>query len=118
MRVTAYLYVPPGRGMYQRQEMQLPDENMPKTTHEFAARSYNAVRHFWPDAAIAKAVFVERNTEAGRRYSVEGDRWQVVWASDEHAAASDEAHKKLMSGEAGSLLRMASIHTPQERREL
>lgn len=63
----------------------MPDADIPKTLDEFANRSYKAIKHMFPEAAVSRAMTAER-THDGERYVIEGTSWSVEWAKDAHVA--------------------------------
>ncbi len=119
MRVTALLFREPGRGEFYRKHIDMPDANMPKTANEFGQRSLKAVSHFWPEAAIGKAMHVDKS-DSGKRYVVEGQGWSVEWATDAHVAEQRDFMEKYMKGEYTSeqLIVFAMEIQPAERRVL
>ena len=121
VKVTVLLFNKPGRGEYYRMQIDMPEDSMPKTAREFATRSYNAVRHCWPDAAVDKAAFVDK-CAGGKRYVVEGcnDGWSVEWATDAQVKETTEVMGEYMNGriDCGKFLDYMMTVQPSERREL
>lgn len=97
MRVTAWLYNPPGRGEYQINSIDLPDEKMPTTSDEFTARSLNAVRHFWPTARLSNAQVIKRREGST---IVEGASWAVEWTLGDRVGDLKLFVEKYLSGKA------------------
>lgn len=81
MRVTAMLFNPPGRGEYLTKSFDMPDASMPSTPKEFGERSVKAMKFFWSWAAIHAPIHLDK---CGSRNVVEGEGWQVEWATDQH----------------------------------
>lgn len=101
MRVTALLFASPGRGEFLRMHMDMPETGMPKTVEEFATRSFNAMRHFWPQASVTRALTIDK-CEGGKRYVVEGREWSCEWATDQHVTEMRHFMEKYMNGQASS----------------
>lgn len=119
MLVTAKLFTPPGRGEFYEQSISLPDKAMPSSLDELATRSFNAIRHFWPHAAVGRALTADK-CAGGKRFVVEGDRWMVEWADEayvtEYRAMWERFLNESMSTE--EFMQMMTLATPTERREL
>ena len=119
MLVTAKLFTPPGRGEYYEQSLSLPDTSMPQSLDELATRSFNAIRHFWPHVAIGRALTADK-CAAGKRYVVEGERWQVEWANDDYITEYRKQWEKFLNDSMtnAEFLDMLKAQQPTERREL
>lgn len=86
MRVTAFLFNPPGRGEFLSKSFDMPDSAMPSTPADFALRSIRAVKFFWPQASTGKALTLD---ECDQCNTVHGAHWQVSWATDAHIASME-----------------------------
>jgi len=119
MRVTALLFNMPGRGEFYRQHLEMPDASIPKTADEFGVRSFKAMKHFWPEASISRALTVDK-CEGGERYVVEGQQWSVEWAKDVSVQRTESEFNRYMGGEVSveHFIHWAMSHQPTERREL
>lgn len=119
MRVTALMFVPPGRGEFYRNTIDMPDDAMPKTTEEFAARSIKACKHFWPDYHFGKAL-THAMSDGGRRCVIDGGDWSVEWAKDEHVKEMESFMREYMSGDKSNIdyINLMFRIQPNERREL
>jgi hypothetical protein len=114
MRVTALLFAPPGRGEFLRKFFDMPDEHMPTTPAEFALRSVRAVKHFWPACTTGRPLELQ---VCDQRNVVEGEHWQVEWATDAHTAHMEGFVEKHLAkaNTLGELLKAVACIQPTKR---
>ena len=117
MRVSAYLFNPPGLGEFLTKHFTMPDSAMPTTTEEFALRSVRAMKHFWPTCITGKATTLKL---CEHRTVVEGATWQIEWATDAHVAAMEVFVEKHLNetSSLGDLIRAAAFIQPTKELSL
>ena len=119
MRVTALLFMPPGRGEFYTKSLDADDNAMPMTPQEFAARSVRAVQHFWPSVRPNKASKLDK-CDGGERFVVEGEGWSVEWATEAHKTGIGAFIESYLKGNVSSDVMLDTLLKvqPTERIEL
>jgi hypothetical protein len=108
VKVTGYLFNPPGEGEFLTKSITLPDSAMPKGIEDFALRSVRAIKHFWPKANTGSAKRAKGDSSA---VVISGEHWRVEWAKDAYVADNDDFLRRLHNCEDGinnELLRRAA----------
>jgi hypothetical protein len=76
----------------------MQDSAMPTSKDEYLLRSVRAVKHFWPNAPVPRAIYISR--EQGHTV-VDGGTWQVQWETAAYAADYDKFMARFATCEEG-----------------
>ena len=114
MKVTAFLFNPPGRGEFLTRSFDMPDSAMPSTPADFALRSVRAIKFFWPQAVTGKALEL---AYCNQHNVVEGAHWRVEWSNYIYIKEISAFVEKRINNVAtlGELLTVAASIQPERR---